>query len=307
MFNIINYLIVLIMVIVSIVFVTLLERNILGYIQFRKGPNIVGVMGILQPFADGLKLFLKEYNWPVVSNTIMFFMMPMMMFVLSLFMWVLYPFIYDYNFNYGVLFFLCCAGMGVYGTLLAGWASNSNFSLLGSLRALAQTLSYEVSMAIIMINPLFLAGSLNFINMEIHQAYVWFIFLFPNLFFFWLIVCLAETNRTPFDFAEGESELVSGFNVEYSSGGFALISLAEYSSIIFMSMVTVILFLGALFNYMIFYLLIFTLICFFIWTRGTLPRFRYDKLMYLTWKTLLPYSLMYLIFMISMLMLYILY
>nr|UPL65880.1 NADH dehydrogenase subunit 1 [Thaumastocoris safordi] len=302
-----NYVVVLVMVLVSVVFVTLLERNILGYIQFRKGPNMVGVMGIMQPFADGLKLFLKEQTWPFNSNNFIYFITPIFMFSLALIMWVMYPFLYNNNFSFNFMFFMCCAGMGVYGTLISGWSSNSSYSLLGGLRALAQTISYEVSMALIMISPFLLAGSLSFFSLFKHQMYIWYLFMFPMLFFCWLASCLAETNRTPFDFAEGESELVSGFNVEYSSGGFAFISLAEYTSIIFMSMLTVILFLGGSFNSPLFYFMSFFLVGFFIWTRGTLPRFRYDKLMYLTWKQFLPLSLMYLIFIICVIMLSVTY
>nr|YP_010596122.1 NADH dehydrogenase subunit 1 [Rhynocoris marginatus]WAJ48454.1 NADH dehydrogenase subunit 1 [Rhynocoris marginatus] len=293
----ISYLIMIIMVLVSVAFTTLLERKVLGYIQLRKGPNKVGLMGILQPFSDGLKLFFKEQTYPSLSNFLIYYISPVFLLTLSFSLWVLFPYLINvYNFNFGALFFLCCTGMGVYGVLLSGWSSNSNYALLGGLRSVAQTISYEVSMALILVCMLVFIFGFNLLDFMIYQDYVWFIFFSFPLFFCWLSSCLAETNRSPFDFAEGESELVSGFNVEYSSGGFAFIFLAEYMNIIFMSLLSCIIFLGCDL-YSIKFFIKWTFIVFmFIWARGTLPRYRYDKLMYLTWKVFLPLSLNYLLF-----------
>nr|YP_010994995.1 NADH dehydrogenase subunit 1 [Homoeocerus dilatatus]WOZ14003.1 NADH dehydrogenase subunit 1 [Homoeocerus dilatatus] len=293
----ISYLVTIICVLVAVAFVTLLERSVLGYIQLRKGPNSVGFMGLLQPFSDGIKLFFKEQTYPYMSNFIIYYFSPVFMLILSFTLWLLLPqAINVYSFNFGFLFFLCCTGMGVYGVMLSGWSSNSKYALLGSLRAMAQTISYEVSMAMIMLCFVIFIFSYNFVDFMIYQSGIWFLFFSFPLFFCWLSSCLAETNRAPFDFAEGESELVSGFNVEYSSGGFAFIFLSEYMNIIFMSMLTVVMFLGCDLMSIFFYLSTVFIIFWFIWVRGTLPRFRYDKLMYLTWKTFLPMSLNYFIF-----------
>nr|AVJ52650.1 NADH dehydrogenase subunit 1 [Calliphara nobilis] len=290
----ISYLVIILCVLVSVGFVTLLERKVLGYIQLRKGPNKVGLMGLLQPFSDGIKLFFKEQTFPYKSNFIIYYFSPVFMLLLSMSLWCLYPMIINlYNFNYGFLFFMSCTGMGVYGVLLTGWSSNSNYALLGSLRSVAQTISYEVSMALVMICLIIFVFSFNLIDFMSYQAYVWFLFFSFPLFFCWLSSCLAETNRSPFDFSEGESELVSGFNVEYSGSGFAFIFLSEYMNIIFMSMLTVVMFLGCDLFSILFYLKLVFVVFWFIWVRGTLPRFRYDKLMYLTWKLFLPLTLNY--------------
>nr|AVJ52648.1 NADH dehydrogenase subunit 1 [Augocoris gomesii] len=296
------YLIIIILILVAVGFVTLLERKVLGYIQLRKGPNKVGLLGLLQPFSDGLKLFFKEQTFPYKSNFLIYYFSPIFMLLLSMSLWCLYPMLVNmYNFGYGFLFFMCCTGLGVYGTLLSGWSSNSNYALLGSLRSVAQTISYEVSMAFIMICLIIFVFSFNLIDFMLYQEYIWFIFFSFPLFFCWLSSCLAETNRSPFDFSEGESELVSGFNVEYSGSGFAFIFLSEYMNIIFMSMLTVVMFLGCdLFSF-VFYLKVVSIIYWFIWVRGTLPRFRYDKLMYLTWKLFLPLALNYFILYLGLL------
>nr|CAQ37685.1 NADH dehydrogenase subunit I [Rhodnius stali] len=300
----ISYLLILICVLVSVAFTTLLERSVLGYIQLRKGPNKVGYMGILQPFSDGIKLFFKEQTYPYFSNFLIYYLTPVFMLFLSFIMWVLFPFLINiYSFNFGILFFLCCIGMGVYGVLLSGWSSNSNYALLGGLRSVAQTISYEVSMALIIICLVVFIYSFNFIDFMSYQYYVWFIFFSFPLFFCWFSSCLAETNRSPFDFAEGESELVSGFNVEYSSGGFAFIFLSEYMNIIFMSLLSCIIFLGCDLNSILFFIKLTLVVFMFIWVRGTLPRYRYDKLMYLTWKLFLPLSLNYLIFFLGVILL----
>nr|YP_010126940.1 NADH dehydrogenase subunit 1 [Anopheles rivulorum]QPO06819.1 NADH dehydrogenase subunit 1 [Anopheles rivulorum]QPO06832.1 NADH dehydrogenase subunit 1 [Anopheles rivulorum] len=297
----IGSLLLVICVMVGVAFLTLLERKVLGYIQIRKGPNKVGFNGLLQPFSDAVKLFTKEQTYPLLSNYISYYFSPVFSLFLSLLIWMCIPYLIKlYSFNLGVLFFLCCTSLGVYTVMIAGWSSNSNYALLGGLRAVAQTISYEVSLALILLSFIFLIGNYNFMNFYVYQDYVWFIvFCFP-LGLVWLASCLAETNRTPFDFAEGESELVSGFNVEYSSGGFALIFLAEYSSILFMSMLFVVIFLGSdIYSLMFFFKLSFISFI-FIWVRGTLPRFRYDKLMYLAWKSFLPLSLNYLFFFVGL-------
>nr|QIK50402.1 NADH dehydrogenase subunit 1 [Chorosoma macilentum]UPL65623.1 NADH dehydrogenase subunit 1 [Chorosoma sp.] len=291
------YIIMIIFVLVSVAFVTLLERKVLGYIQLRKGPNKVGFIGLLQPFSDGLKLFFKEQTYPFMSNFIIYYLSPIFMLVLSFSLWVIFPQVVNvYEFNFGFLFFLCCTGLGVYGVMLSGWSSNSKYALLGSLRAMAQTISYEVSMSLLMLCFIIFIYSYNFVDFMIYQTSIWFIFFSFPLFFCWLSSCLAETNRMPFDFAEGESELVSGFNVEYSSGGFAFIFISEYMNIIFMSMLSAVMFLGCNLNSLTFYLSVVFIIFWFIWVRGSLPRFRYDKLMYLTWKVFLPMTLNYYLF-----------
>uniref|UniRef100_A0AAU7YRQ6 NADH-ubiquinone oxidoreductase chain 1 n=1 Tax=Rhopalus nigricornis TaxID=3151526 RepID=A0AAU7YRQ6_9HEMI len=293
----VSYLIMIVCVLISVAFVTLLERKVLGYIQIRKGPNKVGYMGLLQPFSDGMKLFFSEQTYPYMSNFIIYYFSPVFMLMLSFSLWVLLPsFINIYMFNFGFLFFMCCTGMGVYGIMLSGWSSNSKYALLGGLRAMAQTISYEVSMSMLMLCFVIFIFSYNFVDFMIYQQGIWFIFFSFPLFFCWLSSCLAETNRAPFDFAEGESELVSGFNVEYSSGGFAFIFISEYMNIIFMSMLSVVLFLGCNLASITFFIKIVFIVFWFIWVRGTLPRFRYDKLMYLTWKVFLPMSLNYFMF-----------
>nr|UQJ73641.1 NADH dehydrogenase subunit 1 [Pagastia sp. 2XL] len=288
-------LLLVICVMVGVAFLTLLERKVLGYIQIRKGPNKVGFMGIPQPFSDAIKLFTKEQTYPLMSNYLTYYFSPIFSLFLSLLIWLCIPYLVKlYSFNLGVLFFLCCTSMGVYTVMIAGWSSNSNYALLGGLRAVAQTISYEVSLALILLSMIFLIGNYNFLYFNIYQNYLWFLFLCFPLAIVWFASSLAETNRTPFDFAEGESELVSGFNVEYSSGGFALIFLAEYASILFMSMLFAVIFLGGdIYSFAFFIKLAFVSFM-FIWVRGTLPRFRYDKLMFLAWKSFLPFSLNYL-------------
>nr|YP_010303526.1 NADH dehydrogenase subunit 1 [Anaxilaus musgravei]QUT09478.1 NADH dehydrogenase subunit 1 [Anaxilaus musgravei] len=299
------YILMLISILICVSFVTLLERKVLGYIQLRKGPNKLGFMGLLQPFSDGLKLFFKEQTFLMKFNMIVFYVSPMFLLMLSFMLWLLYPYIINvYNFNYGVLFFMVCTGMSVYGVMLSGWSSNSNYALLGSLRSVAQVISYEVSMMMIMLCVIIFVFSYNLLDFMYYQNLSWFLFMNFPLFFCWLSSCLAETNRSPFDFSEGESELVSGFNVEYSSGGFAFIFLSEYMNIIFMSLLTVILFLGCDLFSLFFYIKVMLIVFWFIWVRGVLPRFRYDKLMYLTWKLFLPLSLNFFLFYLSLLLFY---
>nr|YP_010519685.1 NADH dehydrogenase subunit 1 [Furcilarnaca armata]UXP34239.1 NADH dehydrogenase subunit 1 [Furcilarnaca armata]UYA97116.1 NADH dehydrogenase subunit 1 [Furcilarnaca armata] len=295
--NLISSLMMVVCVLVGVAFLTLMERKILGYIQIRKGPNKVGLIGIPQPFADAIKLFSKEQTYPVLSNYIMYYLCPVGGLMLSLLIWVVFPYLtFVFSFNLGLLFFLCCTSLGVYTVMIAGWSSNSNYALLGGLRAVAQTISYEVSLALILFSFVFFIDSYCLGMFFYYQEYVWLIMMSLPLGLVWFASCLAETNRTPFDFAEGESELVSGFNVEYSSGGFALIFMAEYASILFMSMLFCVMFLGCDVNTLGFFLKLVGLSFTFIWVRGTLPRFRYDKLMFLAWSSFLPLSLNFLIF-----------
>nr|YP_009351533.1 NADH dehydrogenase subunit 1 [Furculitermes longilabius]AQP29833.1 NADH dehydrogenase subunit 1 [Furculitermes longilabius] len=294
------FLLLMIFVMVGVAFLTLLERSVLGYIHIRKGPNSVGFIGILQPFSDAIKLFTSEQYFPLVSNYLVYYFSPIFGFFLSLLVWLLIPYLSGFiSFELGLLFFLACTSLGVYTVMIAGWSSNSGYSLLGGLRALAQTISYEVSLAFILLSFVILVCSYNLVYFYFFQVYLWLVFFSLPLSFVWFISCLAETNRTPFDFAEGESELVSGFNVEYGGGGFALIFLAEYASILFMSLLFCIIFLGSDIYSFLFYVSLTFISFLFVWVRGTMPRFRYDKLMYLAWSSFLPLSLNYLLFFVG--------
>nr|UXW64250.1 NADH dehydrogenase subunit 1 [Agenocimbex maculatus] len=296
-----NTLILLIMVLVGVAFLTLFERKILGYIQIRKGPNKVGFMGILQPFCDAIKLFSKEQLFPNKSNHFPYYLCPILNLFFSLIIWFIMPYFTNfYSFNFSVMFFLCCASIGVYTIMISGWSSNSKYSMLGGLRSVAQMISYEVSMVIILLFFIFLTESFSFMEFFMFQKNFWFIFIMFPLVMIWFIISLAETNRTPFDFSEGESELVSGFNVEYSGGGFALIFMAEYSSILFMSMLFNLMFLGGNLFSLMFYFQVVFISYLFILIRGTLPRLRYDKLMMMAWKSFLIVSLNYLMFILML-------
>nr|YP_010954861.1 NADH dehydrogenase subunit 1 [Dorcus cervulus]WMW30246.1 NADH dehydrogenase subunit 1 [Dorcus cervulus] len=296
-----SILVLIVCVLVGVAFLTLLERKVLGYIQLRKGPNKVGFVGVPQPFSDAIKLFTKEHTYPFMSNYSLYYSSPVFNLFLSLLVWMCIPiFSGFFSFSLGILYFLCCASLSVYTVMLAGWSSNSNYSMLGSMRAVAQTISYEVSLALTLLSFLILIMSLNLLDLKIYQSVIWFVVISLPLCMVWFVSSLAETNRTPFDFAEGESELVSGFNVEYSGGGFALIFLAEYSSILFMSLMCCLLFLGANFMGGLIFFLVGFMSFLWVWVRGTLPRFRYDKLMYLAWKSYLPLTLNYFLFFLGM-------
>nr|URX53175.1 NADH dehydrogenase subunit 1 [Incisitermes rhyzophorae] len=296
-FFVVVFLLLVILVLVGVAFLVLLERSVLGYVHIRKGPNSVGFIGLFQPFSDAIKLFTSEQYFPLVSNYLSYYFCPVLGLFLSLLIWILIPYFSGFiSFELGLLFFLCCTSLGVYTVMVAGWSSNSNYSLLGGLRSVAQTISYEVSLALILLSFVFLVCGYNLVDFYYFQSYLWLIFFTFPLSFVWFISCLAETNRTPFDFAEGESELVSGFNVEYGAGGFALIFLAEYASILFMSLLFCVIFLGCDLDSLFFYVKLSFISYLFIWVRGTLPRFRYDKLMYLAWSGFLPLSLNYLLF-----------
>nr|YP_537087.1 NADH dehydrogenase subunit 1 [Orbinia latreillii]AAX50149.1 NADH dehydrogenase subunit 1 [Orbinia latreillii] len=283
-----------VMALLGMAFYTLLERKGLAYFQIRKGPNKVSMMGIPQPLADALKLFTKEQSIPYKSNMLIFFLSPMTALTLALILWSLYPHAFPSFFMpFSILLFLCISSFNVYTVLFAGWSSNSKYSLLGALQSIAQTISYEISMALILLSAICLTQTLNFgsLTMTIHS---WpLLSLFP-VAILWFITLLAETNRTPFDLSEGESELVSGFNIEYSSSSFALIFMAEYANILVMSLFTALLFIP--YPWLLTPSITLLISFIFIWIRATLPRMRYDHLMYLTWKSFLPLSLGILIF-----------
>nr|AWV83236.1 NADH dehydrogenase subunit 1 [Graptopsaltria bimaculata] len=288
-------------ILIGVAFLTLMERSVLSYIQIRKGPNKVGMMGMLQPISDAIKLFFKEHIIPKMSNYIIYMMMPIMGLFNSLLIWSMYPFMINcISFNFGLLFFFCCSSMSVYSIMMTGWSSNSNYALLGCVRSIAQSISYEVSLILILLCPILMVESFNFVNFFFFQNNIWLIMLMLPLSICWISSSMAETNRTPFDFSEGESELVSGFNVEYSGMGFAFIFLSEYSSIIFMSLLFSLMFLGGKINSLIFPIQISMMMFLFIWVRGTLPRYRYDMLMYLAWKCYLPVTLNLFIFFFMM-------
>nr|ARH54727.1 NADH dehydrogenase subunit 1 [Trachys troglodytiformis] len=296
-----SLLILIIFLLLGVGFLTLLERKVLGYIQLRKGPNKVGFLGLPQPLADGMKLFTKEQVFPLMSNFFIYYFSPVVNLFLALSIWLCMPLLTGlFSFNFSVLFFLACSSLGVYTIMVSGWSSNSIYSMLGGLRSVAQTISYEVSLALILISFLLLISSVSLIDFVVYQKYIWLLFSVSPLSLIWFVTSLAETNRTPFDFAEGESELVSGFNTEYSAGGFALIFLAEYANILFMSMLFSLFFLGGDYYSFSFFIKLTIIAFFFIWVRGTLPRYRYDKLMGLAWKCYLPSSLNFIIFFVGL-------
>nr|YP_010632241.1 NADH dehydrogenase subunit 1 [Ochotona thibetana]WBP62357.1 NADH dehydrogenase subunit 1 [Ochotona thibetana]WBP62461.1 NADH dehydrogenase subunit 1 [Ochotona thibetana]WBP62474.1 NADH dehydrogenase subunit 1 [Ochotona thibetana]WBP62487.1 NADH dehydrogenase subunit 1 [Ochotona thibetana]WBP62500.1 NADH dehydrogenase subunit 1 [Ochotona thibetana] len=294
-----NIILLILPVLLAMAFLTLVERKILGYMQFRKGPNVVGPYGLLQPFADAVKLFTKEPLRPLTSSPFLFIIAPTLALALALTMWIPIPMPYPLiNMNMGVLFILATSSLAVYSILWSGWASNSKYALIGALRAVAQTISYEVTLAIILLSILLMNGSFTLSSLIDTQEYMWILIPAWPLAMMWFISTLAETNRAPFDLTEGESELVSGFNVEYAAGPFALFFLAEYTNIIMMNALTVTLFLGAFhdtlnpqfftINFAIKTLLL-TMV--FLWIRASYPRFRYDQLMHLLWKNFLPLTL----------------
>nr|YP_009554233.1 NADH dehydrogenase subunit 1 [Mesabolivar sp. ITV1036I1]YP_009554259.1 NADH dehydrogenase subunit 1 [Mesabolivar sp. ITV1036I3]QBA91989.1 NADH dehydrogenase subunit 1 [Mesabolivar sp. ITV1036I1]QBA92015.1 NADH dehydrogenase subunit 1 [Mesabolivar sp. ITV1036I3] len=276
-------------VMIAVAFYTMLERKILSYIQIRKGPNKVSTLGLLQPIGDAMKLFTKAPSQSENMNYMMSFITPTASLILALMIFPIIPMnilsTADSQFN--TIAFLVISSMSVYIILSVGWSSNSKYSNIGSIRNVSQMISYEISFFMIIINIMVISHSFNMLWMQKHQSLLWFIAGASPLFMMWFISCTAEVNRSPFDFAEGESELVSGFNVEYSGGLFALIFLAEYTNMILLSLITAILFFN-LHQMMIIHSLISIL---FLWARGTLPRFRYDMLMKLNWKMFLPMTI----------------
>ena len=295
---------------VAIAYYTYFERKVLALSQLRKGPNVVGPFGLWQPFADGLKLLLKETIVPSGANRIVFIAAPMITFTLALVAWAVIPFdvgVVIANINVGILYLFAISSLSVYGIIMAGWASNSRYAFLGALRSAAQMVSYEVSIGFVLVTVLLCAGSLNLTDIVMAQRHIWFFIPLLPMFVVFFVSGLAETNRAPFDLPEGESELVAGFHVEYSAMTFGLFFLGEYGNMILMSAMTSILFLGgwlspipiAPFTWIpgplwLLAKVLFVMFC-FLWVRATFPRFRYDQLMRLGWKVFLPLSLFWLV------------
>nr|YP_398798.1 NADH dehydrogenase subunit 1 [Nisaetus alboniger]BAE46858.1 NADH dehydrogenase subunit 1 [Nisaetus alboniger] len=295
-------------ILIAVAFLTLVERKILSYMQARKGPNIVGPFGLLQPVADGVKLFIKEPIRPSTSSPLLFTMTPMLALLLALTIWIPLPLPFPLaDLNLGLLFLLAMSSLAVYSILWSGWASNSKYALIGALRAVAQTISYEVTLAIILLSVILLSGNYTLHTLATTQEPLYLIFSSWPLAMMWYISTLAETNRAPFDLTEGESELVSGFNVEYAAGPFALFFLAEYANIMLMNTLTTILFLNPsslnlppqLFTITL-AAKVLLLSSGFLWIRASYPRFRYDQLMHLLWKNFLPLTLALCLWHISM-------
>ena len=302
-----NILSLVIPLLISVAYFTLAERKIMASIQRRRGPNVIGYMGLLQPLADGLKLFVKETILPTNANIILFVIAPIITFVLSLISWAVIPFGQGQvisDLHLGILYSLAVSSLGVYGVLISGWSSNSKYAFLGGLRSAAQMVSYEIPMGFILVTVILCVGSANLTEIVLAQEDVWLVFPLLPLAIMFFICCLAETNRHPFDLPEAEAELVSGYNVEYSAMGFALFFLGEYANMLFMSALTSILFLGGWFPpfYLTFIpgsmwlgIKICLFVVLFVWARAILPRYRYDQLMDLGWKCFLPLSLAFLI------------
>jgi NADH-quinone oxidoreductase subunit H len=297
----------------AVAFLTLAERKVLAAMQRRRGPNVVGPLGTLQPLADGVKMIFKETVLPGLANKILFALAPLLTLFLALAGWAVVPLgegLVLADLNLGLLYLFAISSLGVYGIVLAGWSSNSRYAFLGALRSAAQMISYEVSIGLILINLLLAAGSLNFSQLVLAQQRVWFLFpLFPLALLFF-VSALAETNRPPFDLPEAEAELVSGYNVEYSAVGFVLFFVGEYANIILMSSLGVVFFLGGWLPFPLLplgpgpsFLVKLLLVLFaFIWVRAAFPRYRYDQLMRLGWKVFLPLSLGWVVFVASLLL-----
>ncbi len=301
---------ILVPLLLAVAYLTLAERKVIAAMQLRKGPNVVGWFGLLQPLADGLKLFVKETVIPSGANKVVFVLAPMVTFVLALVAWAVIPFdegVVLADINVGILYLFAISSMGVYGVIMAGWASNSKYAFLGALRSAAQMVSYEISMGFVIVTVLLCVGSLNLTKVVMAQQTVWFAVPLLPMFVIFFVSTLAETNRAPFDLPEAEAELVAGFNVEYSSMPFALFFLGEYANMILMSALTTILFLGgwlapfgvAPFTWVpgpIWFAAKISFVLFlFLWVRATFPRYRYDQLMRLGWKVFLPLSLLWVV------------
>lgn len=301
---------------IAVAYFTIAERKIMGAIQRRRGPNVIGFIGLLQPLADGLKLFAKETTLPTSTNTSIFLIAPGLTFVLSLVGWSVIPLaegIVICDINLGVLYLFAVSALNIYGILFAGWSSNSKYAFLGAIRSAAQMISYEISIGFTVLSVVICAGSFNLSNIVLAQQKIWYLFPLLPTFIIFYISMLAETNRHPFDLPEAEAELVSGYNVEYSAMTFALFFLGEYANMLLMSTFSAILFLGGWlppFNIFVFNFIPGTIwlcikillgVTFFIVTRATLPRYRYDQLMYLGWKCFLPLTIGYLIFTVGLL------
>jgi NADH-quinone oxidoreductase subunit H len=304
----------LVPVLLGVAYLTLVERKVLAAMQLRRGPNVVGLFGLLQPFADALKMVFKETIIPAGANRYLFLMAPMLTFTLAMLAWAVIPVNRGWaiaNINVGVLYLFAISSLSVYGVIIAGWASNSNYAILGALRSAAQMISYEVSIGFVMVSVLLCAGSLNLTDIVLAQQHIWFCIPLLPMFVVFFISGLAETNRSPFDLPEGDSEIVAGFFVEYSAMAFALFFLGEYANMMLMSATTTILFLGGWLAPLglsfipgpIWFILKMCACLFvFLWVRATFPRFRYDQLMRLGWKVFLPLSLGWLVLTAGVLM-----
>ncbi len=295
---------------VFIAYLTYFERKVIGAMQLRKGPNVVGPFGLFQPIADGIKLLTKETIFPDKSSKFLFILSPILTFALALLAWAVIPVDYKVvlaDINVGLMYIFAISSLGVYGIIVAGWSSNSRYAFLGSLRSAAQMISYEVSIGLIIISVLLSSGSLNLTQIVLSQEGLWYVIPHFPMFVIFFISTLAETNRAPFDLPEAESELVAGYNVEYSSMSFGLFFLGEYGNMILMSAMSTILFLGGWLppfewhyfslipGFVWFLLKVFIILFVFLWVRATLPRYRYDQLMTLGWKLFLPLSLLWII------------
>ncbi|YP_006884097.1 NADH dehydrogenase subunit 1 (mitochondrion) [Protopterus annectens] len=302
-----NSLMYIVPILLAVAFLTLVERKIIGYMQHRKGPNVVGPYGLLQPIADGVKLFIKEPVRPTASSTTLFILAPTLALTLALLIWTPLPMPFPMaNVNLTLLFIMAVSSLSVYSILTSGWASNSKYALIGALRAIAQTISYEVSLGLILLAAIIFMGNFSMLTFSTGQEAIWLIIPAWPLATMWYVSTLAETNRSPFDLTEGESELVSGFNVEYAGGPFALFFLAEYANIMLMNTISVIIFLGDSLNLLLpemmtslLMLKTTALSLVFLWVRASYPRFRYDQLMHLIWKNFLPLTLSLIILHIS--------
>jgi NADH-quinone oxidoreductase subunit H len=306
----IQILIVLVPLLIAVAYLTYAERKVIAAMQLRQGPMVVGPMGLWQPIADGIKMFVKETVIPTGANKVVFIMAPMITFILATIGWAVIPFgpgLVIADINVGILYLFAISSLGVYGIIMAGWASNSRYAFLGALRSAAQMVSYEISIGLIIINVLITVGSLNLTDIVLAQQNLWYFIPHFPMFAIFVVSILAETNRHPFDLPEAEAELVAGYNVEYSAMTFALFFIGEYANMILMSAICAILFLGGWlppFNVVPFTwipgpLWLIAKICFvlfiFIWARATLPRYRYDQLMRLGWKVFLPASLLWIV------------
>jgi NADH-quinone oxidoreductase subunit H len=306
----IQILIVLVPLLIAVAYLTYAERKVIAAMQLRQGPMVVGPMGLWQPIADGIKMFVKETIIPTGANKVVFIMAPMVTFTLATIGWAVIPFgpgLVIADINVGILYLFAISSLGVYGIIMAGWASNSRYAFLGALRSAAQMVSYEISIGLIIINVLITVGSLNLSDIVLAQQSLWFFIPHFPMFAIFVVSILAETNRHPFDLPEAEAELVAGYNVEYSAMTFALFFIGEYANMILMSAICSILFLGgwlppfdiAPFTWIPGPLWLIAKICFvlfiFIWARATLPRYRYDQLMRLGWKVFLPASLLWIV------------
>lgn len=276
----------------NVAFITLLERKVLSYSQYRVGPSKVRIMGLLQPIADAIKLFSNQLESPFSRNYILFFLSPVVRVFLVLILWATIPLITGYHrFVYSIIIIVIIIRFGVYPLLIAGWSSNRKYALLGGLRGVSQTISYEIRLALILLIFLIYLNRYSLESILINSSYISLVFLSPIIIILWVVSCLAETNRTPFDFSEGESELVSGFNIEYGSGGFALIFIAEYARIFYLRALRAYLGTGWPLLSLMRHIITIILVFFWIWARSTLPRFRYDLLIRLAWKRILPITL----------------